>query len=149
MTTGRMTIERLAGILDAYGADPLRWPEGERLAAQAFAARDANAAALVAEAQLFDALLDEAPGLAASPALAEAVLARRPGRTWIARLWNEIFPAMPVWRPVLGFAAAVALGFGLQTAAADRLGFDEPARIVASDGSEMLAPLSSAPWGDE
>lgn len=145
MTIGRMTIERFTEILDAYGADPLHWPEGERLAAQAFAAREPRAAALVAETERFDALLDSAPDLAPSPALTQAVLARRPGRTWIARAWNEIFPAMPVWRPALGFAAAVAIGFGLQSAAADRLGLDEPSEVVASEDG-MLAPLSGSEY---
>jgi hypothetical protein len=63
-----MDEARIAAILAAYGADPARWPEAERHAAQAWAA--ANAArfeALAADARAVDALLasdarDSAPG---------------------------------------------------------------------------------------
>lgn len=41
MTQNTLTAERFRAIVDAYGASPLRWPEGERLAAQAFAAGNA------------------------------------------------------------------------------------------------------------
>lgn len=144
MTVGKMTIERLSEILDAYGADPLHWPEMERLSAQALAAREPRAAALIAEAAALDALLDEAPGLAPSPALVEAVMRRRPKRNWLVRVWGELFPDMPAWRPAAGFAAALAVGFGLQAAAADGIGFGTEEVAVVDDGGEVLAPLSGS-----
>lgn len=144
MTTGRMTIERLSDILDAYGADPLRWPESERLTAQALAAREPRAAALVADAMATDALLDAAPAEAPSPALVAAILKGRPQRPLLVRIWRGLFPEMPVWRPALGMAAALAIGFGIQTAAADRL-FDDGADVtVADESGEVLAPLSGS-----
>jgi len=56
-----MTNERFFQILEAYGADPARWPDAERDAAQAWADAhpDAVAGALKAESAL-DALLGEA-----------------------------------------------------------------------------------------
>jgi hypothetical protein len=53
-----MTEERFFQILEAYGADPSRWPEAERAAAQAFAAAHPRQveAAMLAEARL-DVLL--------------------------------------------------------------------------------------------
>jgi hypothetical protein len=144
MAVDRMTIERLTEILSAYGADPLRWPEGERLAAQALAAREPRAAALVAEAAALDALLDEAPGAAPSPALIAAVLKRRPKRHWLVRAWNELFPDTPAWRPAAGLAAALVLGFGLQAAAADRLGLGESEEVASADEGRVLAPLSGS-----
>lgn len=151
MTVDRMTIERLNEILNAYGADPLRWPVGERLTAQALAAREPRAAVLIAEAAAMDMLLDQAPAEAPSPALIAAVLKRRPKQAWIVRAWRDLFPEMPVWRPALGLAVALALGFGLQTAAADRMGFDEASDEVAiSDESPAdIAPLSGETIAEE
>lgn len=135
-----MNKDRFAEILDAYGGDPLRWPPAERLAAQGFAARDPQAAALLAEAEAFDALLDLAPGHAPSPALAARILRRRPKRS----LWAELFPDMPVWRPAVGVAAALALGFGVQSVAAEQFSasMSEDVAIVESDNG--LAGLSGA-----
>lgn len=138
-----MKTERLAEILDAYGGDPLRWPEAERLAAQGLAARDPRAAAMVAEAEALDALFDGAPAEAPSAALMARVLARRPRPS----LWRELFPEMPAWRPAAGFALALAVGVGVQSAAAERLGltFGEETEISSDEGetaTEILSPLS-------
>ncbi len=136
-----MNIERLADILDAYGGDPLRWPEGERLAAQALAARDPRAAAMAAEAEALDALFDAAPTHAPGPALVARVLARRPRPS----LWREMFPGMGAWKPAMGFALALAVGVGVQSAAAERLGLTETAAIVSGEthaaDDDALTPL--------
>lgn len=56
MTT--MTSQRFAQIVDAYGADPRRWPDGERGAACAFAqAHPAEAQPRLAAAAALDAAL--------------------------------------------------------------------------------------------
>ena len=55
-----MDRERFANLLDAYGADFRRWPAQMRAEAAVFAAQNAEAAALVAEAHRFDAVLDSA-----------------------------------------------------------------------------------------
>lgn len=140
-----MKIDRLAEILDAYGGDPLRWPVAERLAAQGLAARDPRAAALVAEAEALDALIDTAPAEAPGSALVARVLAQRPKRSYLASLWADIFPETPVWRPAAAMALAVALGVGVQSAAAERLGFadSESASVSGDDATEgdSLAPL--------
>ncbi len=75
-----MDLNRFREIVDAYGADARRWPEGERAAALAFAERS-DAHAILAEADALDALLDAGPTPAASPELRERILAsslRRP-----------------------------------------------------------------------
>ena len=140
----RMTIERLRDILDAYGADPLHWPPNERITAQAFAARDPRAVALVAEAEALDRLLDMAPVQAPSAALAARVLARRPKVSWLQSLWRDLFPGTPAWRPALGLCAALMMGVGVQAAAADRLGLNESGDIAATsdDTATDIAPLS-------
>jgi len=58
-----MTIERLREILEAYGAEPRRWPEAERDAALALIGRLPEARALRDGARRLDALLDEAAPL--------------------------------------------------------------------------------------
>lgn len=56
MTT--MTPERFAQIVDAYGADPRRWPDAERDAARAFAqAYPSEAQPRLAAAAMLDACL--------------------------------------------------------------------------------------------
>ncbi len=143
----KMTYERFAQIVDAYGAAPLRWPTAERLAAQAFAARDARALSLLAEEENFDALMAQAPAAAPSAALAGRILraAPRPGfGRRIRSFWADLFPATPAWRPALGFAAALAAGAGLQAAAADRLGLDaENAVVETTQDDDAFAPLGT------
>ncbi|MFT3809219.1 MAG: hypothetical protein QM698_04825 [Micropepsaceae bacterium] len=145
-----MKTERLAEILDAYGGDPLRWPEAERLAAQGLAARDPRAAAMVAEAEALDALLGAAPADAPGAALTARVLARRPRPS----LWRELFPNAGVWKPAAGFAMALAVGVGVQSAAADQLGLNVNDEVVISDETggddTTLTPLSGGEgWSEE
>lgn len=142
-----MNLERLTAILDAYGADPLHWPEGERLAAQAFVAREKRALALVEEAEALDGLLDCAPSAAPSDALVERILARAPRRRGLRAFWADLFPGQPVWRPALGLAAALAMGIGVQNAAADQLGIDSSDDVTVSDGG--WAPLGSEAIAEE
>ncbi|EGF91288.1 hypothetical protein ABI_27030 [Asticcacaulis biprosthecium C19] len=52
-----MTARRFRDILDAYGADPARWPDGEREDARAFAASNPEAAEWLAEARALDDML--------------------------------------------------------------------------------------------
>lgn len=135
-----MNIERLTEILDAHGGDPLRWPEAERLAGQALAARDPRAAAMLAEAEALDVLIDAAPSHAPGAALVARVLARRPRPS----LWRELFPSVPAWRPALGFTMALALGVGVQSAAADRLGLSDTTTVAATEltsDDDGLTPL--------
>jgi hypothetical protein len=142
-----MNIERLTAILDAYGADPLHWPEGERLAAQAFVARDRAAQVLVAEAEALDNLLDCAPSAMPSAALVERVLARAPRRRGLGAMWARLFPEQPAWRPAVGLAAALVMGFGVQSAAADQLGIMSGEDVAVSD--DGWAPLGSEAIAEE
>jgi hypothetical protein len=109
-----MTEDRFAALLDAYGAEPRRWPDEERDAAQAFARTDPRAASLLAAAADIDDLLYAHRVPLPSPALAAAVIAHAPRRRWTrARLW---------WAAVgLGIAGAGgALAGSAATAALER-----------------------------
>lgn len=115
-----MNLERFTVIVDAYGADPRRWPAAERDAAQAFAAADAQAAALLAEALALDAGLDALPiPEPASAALRRAAMPQpitaRPSR------WQELLALLGGWRLALP-AMAVALIMGINVGSRTDLG---------------------------
>ena len=71
-------LQRLAAVLEAYGADPAGWPAAERVALMALASADPRAARLVAEARALDRLLATPPSRdpAAEANLLEAIVAR-------------------------------------------------------------------------
>jgi hypothetical protein len=56
-----MAFERFRTIVDAYGADPDRWPADERAEALALVACSAEASAYAQQAEALDTLLDAAP----------------------------------------------------------------------------------------
>ena len=95
-----MTRERFIEMLEAYGADPARWPDAERDDAQAWAAEhpDAVETALLVEAKL-DALLG--PAEAVPSDLLQRRLLQRAPRPAVSFDWH-----MPV-------AAAAALVIGV------------------------------------
>lgn len=110
MTT--MDLTRFSELLDAYGADPRRWPAAERSAAQDLLAGCAQALELQRKAALLDEALDQYLPAPPAPALRQKLLGAvplpRPG-------WRD---AMTVfWRDLGGwrlagpaFAASLALG---------------------------------------
>jgi hypothetical protein len=67
-------LDRLRAIFDAYGGDPLRWPDAERAAALALLARSADARRLHAEALRLDAALDLLPARPPSPGLEDRIV---------------------------------------------------------------------------
>lgn len=95
-----LSPETACAILASHGADPARWPAGDRAALLALAASDATVAAALTEAQALDAMLDD---WAAAPApLASIDTARI-----VARPQQR--PEQPMtWRPAL-LAASLAL----------------------------------------
>lgn len=98
-----MTQERFLQILQAYGADPARWPETERAAAERHAAAHPDMAgpALQAAARL-DAALGPA-GIAPSPLLERRLLKR------LARTGAQS-GGMPAWSLPVAAAAALVVG---------------------------------------
>ena len=107
-----MTYERFEYLADAYGGDLRRWPEAERAAARALLDSDPRGAALLAEADGLDALLDAAPRPTPSHALREAVIASAAGAGLKARRRG---PGPLAWLSGAGWAAAACAGvvFGL------------------------------------
>jgi hypothetical protein len=58
---GPIGLDRLEAALDTYGADRTRWPAPLRHALSGLIAGNGEAQKLLAEAELFDRLLDQAP----------------------------------------------------------------------------------------
>ena len=72
-------MQRLQAVLDAYGADPQRWPVADRAALDPFIAAHVEAQALVASEADFDRVLASAPdavSLASSARVKAALFAR-------------------------------------------------------------------------
>lgn len=66
MTGGEVDAKLLSQLqetLDIYGADRTRWPVGIRHTLSRFIADDARAQRMVADAEIFDRLLDQAPAM--------------------------------------------------------------------------------------
>jgi len=106
--TERDALARFEALLDAYGAEPRRWPAERRAWAEALLARSPEAAALRATAARLDGLLD-ATGVEPAPAylvgrvLASAPRAAAPRASWSAGLF----------KPAAGLAFAAVLGLAL------------------------------------
>jgi len=98
-----MTSSRLHVILDAYGADPARWPARERDAALALLARSPEARRQHDAAARLDAALDVSPIEVPSPALAARVLRATP-RPRVVRVQRWVAAVAP-----LAVAAALVL----------------------------------------
>lgn len=138
-----IAFDRLRSLIDAYGAEPARWPADERAAALLLLANSAEARAYAQDAGVLDAMLDRAPlrpTVTVDPAALAAKITRAPNRRAAARAtWSR--------RPVFGFgwpnlaalAAAAIVGFVVGwtdlngTAATNRDIIDAVASLSAAD----------------
>lgn len=81
-----ITLTRLSELLEAYGADPDRWPLEDRVAALELLAYSAPARNLLRQAAELDTLLDTAPLTMPSSASAEALAARIVERSFVSNI---------------------------------------------------------------
>lgn len=144
-----ITLERLQVVLDAYGAEPGRWPTEERAGAVALIESSDEARALFEEAAELDGVLDHVAEPIVSPALARRV--RRiemPPRHWrmagvVAAIGDWLQPGSRfAWQSAVATAAIVGLVAGMGFSS---LVFDHrtpPSRIaaVAADAGATPAP---------
>lgn len=114
-----MDLARLKRLLEAHGAEPRRWPEGERAAAlDLLAGSPAARAALEAAARL-DGLLGgvapEDPVATAALRARIAALAATPARRAAPRGWSGWsigpWPVRRLWPQAMGLVAAAVIGF--------------------------------------
>ena len=105
-----MDRERFVELLDAYGADFRRWPAEARAAGVAYAAQEAEAAALIAEASKLDQVLAAArESDAPSPDLVARILVSAPRVQRPAFDRRAIFAlaACAVFGVVLGYSGGL------------------------------------------
>jgi hypothetical protein len=115
-------LSRLSAILEAYGADPERWPAEERQAALALTRSSVPAARALAKARMLDSLLLEQsfPDIADEPErftqLHSAIVSatrRRTVLTWFGRWFGFDLTPTQLWPSVAGLALASVLGFAV------------------------------------
>ncbi len=107
-STEREALAQFEALLDAYGAEPRRWPAERRAEAEALLARSAEARALHEGAARLDALIDTAAVEPAPAHLIGRVIAAAP-RPQARR--NGWFAG---WlKPAAGLAFAAVLGLAL------------------------------------
>ena len=146
-----LSRERFAVIVDAYGADPRRWPSAERAAAEALAASDAEAGAWLAEARDLDGGLDAWLDALPVPAPASATLRRAvmpPVAPAATSRWQEFLALLGGWRlalPAMAAALVVGIGFG---AGASRSGWAAVAAIETETASNTGSTLLSTGFAE-
>lgn len=140
-----MTLERFKDLVAAYGADPARWPERERVAALDLLERIPEARRLMEEASAIDRLLDLSPTTAVTPELQARILAQLHARTGvrsgIAGFLAALLPGRPAWVPAAALMASLALGLGVGTFAPSIAGLDgdsaHDAALLAMTGADF------------
>jgi len=136
-----MTFERLQAILDAYGADPARWPESERPAAEGLLAAMPEAHAQHDAAARLDAMLD-----------AMTLPKLRPLDTTILTARVVAMPQRdPLRQPIgwlvhaIGVDGPAAAGLALAAALAGFIiGWGDPETAIADEALAALFPVSSS-----
>lgn len=145
-----LSIERFQQLVEAYGAEPRRWPTDERAAALALLVCSDEARHICEEARALDALLDALPGQEASPALHARILAMAPVATAapattrgrVVALRPRLIPRVAAAFP---FAAAAALALWLvwpaHTPPAEQIAIEDLGRYAAPSDVLLDGPL--------
>jgi hypothetical protein len=138
-----MKLGRFEAILDAYGADPGRWPERERADALALARSSLVAARALAEARRLDAALGawksqetlpESTRLVALRARIVAAAGPR-ARNWFFEWFGVDLRPTQLWPSAAGLALMTGLGFAV--------GFGGLMQVDANHDAEDTTIVSS------
>ncbi len=140
-----MNIARLQEILDAFGADPKRWPDGEREAALSLIAGSEEARQRQDGARRLDALLDAAAPVSLDLDAA-AMVARIAGATANVRRFpgRKAGPFSVLWRGAAGLAAAAVAGFVVGWF--NLAGYSADTRAASADQTPGPVYSEAAPW---
>lgn len=136
-----MTPKRFRRLLDAYGADPARWPTEEAPAIQALLDSSEEARAMQREAARVDDLLGawDGPGVSGLDAADMAALASAtPHGAARPAAYSDGWRITIRWPSVAGLATALAAGFVVGV-----LGVADPWLFTGPDMIEPLAELTS------
>lgn len=149
-----MTPERFQTIVDAYGADPRRWPAAERAAAEAWAAAHRREAdAMRAASTDIDAWLDRQTVAPPDPALQQRIVDSAPTPAPATRPRTRPRPraARRAWWWSGAAVAGVGLAGGLAGAFAVSFFVLTGSAPAMHDSSYLTTSFggSSADWSDE
>ncbi len=153
-----MTMERLEALLEAYGAEPARWPDAERQAAEALVSRSQEVRLRIEEARRLDLLLAEAPLEAPSAMLTARLLAARPrqlvaspvspavrtsslGRL-LGLLWPYGSPAFPAGAVLASLVLGIVTGVGVSSIVLPQehaMTTVAPAELSGEPGGEIIS----------
>ena len=118
-----LDLDRFRTIVDAYGADPSKWPEAERDAALSFLGSASEAAPIVEQAAQLDTMLESVPLVEPSSELERMVAAiPEKSRSTSNRIefetWRSMVSLTTLWKPTLAATLAIVLGIitGVATA---------------------------------
>ena len=137
-----MTLDRFAALVDAYGASPARWPEGERAAAVELMQASAEARRLAEEADRLDRLLDTPQTVPVTRALQDRILAALADHAPAPRGKRLTFGR---WLPAGAVACSLLLGLAIGTQVPALAGLDED---TLAQNAAMSASASDA-WPGE
>lgn len=135
---------RFARLVEAYGAEPARWPAGERQAAQRLLSSSTAAQHVLAQARALDQALVSATPPSVSLAVENRLLADfdRAQRRWSLRksidaMAGTVWPGAPLWQPAAVFGLALLVGIGVAVLAPLdlRQGEDNSAGVFALDAA--------------
>jgi hypothetical protein len=148
MTTEHMTPERFSQLVDAYGADPQRWPEAERAAGLALAAQASpEQRARMKEAATLDDWLAAYTVPAPDSALVRRIVSGAPApRSRLFARWHAQW-----WWPGAGFAGAGLAGVltgAFVVSVALRLGTAPSSTMDWTERGTSFSELS-ADWSEE
>lgn len=113
-----MTPIRFGELVSAYGSDPKRWPENERIDALTLLERSPELRERMREAQTLDAVLDRAPSDVPAAAMARVTasiergmaVGRRAAPKSPFRLWAWGSISTATWPRAAAFAGIAVLG---------------------------------------
>ncbi len=110
--TEREALAKFEALIDAYGAEPRRWPADRRAAAEALLEISAEARALRDAGARLDGLIAAAPVEPAPAHLVGRILAAAP-RSRAARRAGAGGWLAGLWKPAIGLAFAAVMGIAL------------------------------------
>ena len=135
-----MTLARFQRLLDVRRADPARWPQPERGAAELLLASDTAAAVALEEARALDALIARGAETHADATGVLRALAARPlppqRRRFLWRRWPSELLTLefaPAWPRLAALAGVAVLGFAI--------GLTDLGPITVTTNSEDLTSI--------
>jgi hypothetical protein len=135
-----MNIQRFKALVEAYGANPARWPEAERVAALLFTEQSGEARDMLREATAFDRLLDTAESQATTRTLEDRILATFPAK--VVKPRTHWF--VQHWIPAAAVACSLALGLAVGAALPGLAGVND----TAADPALIALSGGDADWAD-